>query len=153
MNVDKKQAQEVFEDFLMRMDDQLEALADEAAKRGIKLDKTLDDLERLEKLFDLMVEGADKDTRSSLIVTFARYLGEVVRIRYGGRWALPLDDEKNINFNKPVIVGHAKIEGLEFSPLTTMRAYALKKKPGMLRRAVDADIDPKPLDLSGLIEE
>ncbi len=152
MAISKEEALEDFDNFLMVMDDQLEALYDEATKRRFALDLSLDDLERLEKLFDLMADGVDNDTRASLIVSFGRHLGEVVRENYGGRWAVPLDDEKNINFNKPVIIGHTKIEGLEFAPLTVMRAYSLRKKPGTLRRAVEADVNPQMLDLSELIE-
>jgi len=153
MVISKEQALEDFDHFLMVMDDQLDALRNEAAKSGITLDLSFDDLDRLEKLFDMMVSGVDNDTRSSLIVSFARHLGEVVRENYGGKWAVPLDDEKNVNFNKPVIIGHTKIEGLEFAPLTVMRAYLLRKKPGTLRRAVDADVNPEALDLSELVEK
>lgn len=153
MKIDKSQALEDFDLFLMLMDDQLEALREEAIKRNVMLDLSVADFDRLEKLFDLMMEGSDEDTRSSLIVSFARHLGEIVRMNYGGKWMLPLEDAKNINFNKPVIIGYSKIEGLEFAPLTVMRAYALRKKPGTLKRAVDADINPMALDLSGLIEE
>lgn len=150
--MDHTEAQEKFEAFLMIMDDQLEALKDEAAKRELRLDSSLADLERLERLFDLMSEGLDTDAKAGLIVTFARHLGEIVRIRSGGTWHLPLSDEKNINFNAPVIVGHTSITGLGFAPLSVMRAYALRRKPGTLRRAVEADIHIKPVDLSGLIE-
>lgn len=153
MVISREQALEDFDHFLMVMDDQLDALRNEAAKRGITLDLSLDDLERLEKLFDMMVGDVDNDTRSSLIVSFGRHLGEVVRENYGGRWFVPLDNEKNVNFNKPVIIGHAKLEGLEFAPLTAMRAYSLRKKPGTLRRAVDADVSPEALDLSELVEK
>lgn len=151
--MNKTEARDKFEAFLMAMDDQLEALADEAATRGIQLDSSLADLERLEQLFDLMSQGLDKDATAGLVVTFARHLGEVVRLRFGGTWHLPLDDEKNVNFNTPVIVGHTPIAGLQFAPLSVMRAYALRRKPGTLRRAAEADVHIKPLDLSGLIED
>jgi hypothetical protein len=100
-----------------------------------------------------MAEGVDKDTTNRLIVYFGRYLGEIVRTNYGGKWHLSLDDPKNVNFNTPVIIGHTPIEGLEFSPIRTMRAFALKRQPGMLSRAINADINPRPIDLSDLIEE
>lgn len=135
------------------MDDQLEALRDEGAGRGIVLDLSIADFDCLEKLFDLMTQGVDRDTRSSLVVSFARHLGEVVRLEYGGKWVLSLDDEKNVNFNGPVIRGHAKIDGLEFAPLTVMKAYSIRKQPGTLKRAVDAQTNPEPLDIGGLIEE
>lgn len=152
MKIDKKSAQEDFDNFLMVMDDQLEALEEEASKRGIKLDFSLNDLERLERLFDLMSEGLDKDATSSLVVTFARHLGEIVRLNFGGKWHLSLDDPNNVHFNKPVLIGHTAVEGLEFAPTFVMRGYALRRQPGSLRRAIDAQINVKPLDLSGLIE-
>lgn len=153
MSIDKASAKEKFDGFLMAMDDQLGALKIEAEKRGIPLDLSLDDLDRLERLFDLMSAGLSKDAISSLVVAFARHLGEVVRLKYGGKWHLPLDDEKSVNFNTPVLVGHSPVKDLEFAPLSTMRAYALRKRSGTLRRAVDADININPLDLSGLVEE
>ena len=149
----KAQALQDFDDFLMAMDDQLQALRDEAAGRNMTLDLSTADLDRLEKLFDLMTQGVDEDTRSSLVVSFARHLGEIVRLNYGGKWVLPLEDEKNVNFNRPVISGHSRIDRLEFAPLTVMKAYSIRKKPGTLKRAVQAQIDPKPLDIDGLMEE
>ncbi|QVN13191.1 hypothetical protein [Burkholderia sp. LAS2] len=153
MAFDRKSAEEEFDNFLMNMDDQLDWLSGKAEEHGIELDLGLDDLSKLEKLFDLLSDGKDKDYVSRLVVTFARFLGEVVRENYGGKWTLSLDDEKNINFNTPVIVGHVPIDGLEFAPLSVMRAYALRRKPGTLHRAVDAQVNPKPVDLSGLEEE
>ncbi|MBR8233532.1 hypothetical protein K6W26_08885 [Burkholderia sp. AU42008] len=153
MVFDRKVAEEAFDDFLMIMDDQLDWLSDEAKQHGIQLTVKLDDLPKLEKLFDLMSDGKDKDYVSGLVVAFARFLGEIVRENYGGKWELPLDDEKNVNFNTPVIVGHTPVEGLEFAPLSVMRAYALRRKQGTLQRAVSAQINPTPLDLSGLAEE
>ncbi|WP_334054461.1 hypothetical protein [Burkholderia cepacia] len=142
-----------FDNFLMDMDDQLDWLSEKAMEHGIELGVKLDDCPKLEKLFDLLSSGQNKDYALGLVVTFARYLGEIVRENYGGKWILPLDDDKNVNFNTPVIVGHTPIEGLEFAPLSVMRAYALRRKPGTLQRAVDAQVDPKPVDLSGLTEE
>lgn len=150
---DREQALEKFDDFLMIFDEQTDALEKDAAARGIDLDFSVESLAKLEQLFLLMAEGADKDAISQLIVYFARYLGEIVRINYGGKWILSLDDPKNVNFNTPVIVGHTPIPDLEFDPIGQMRAFSLKKRPGMLWQAIDADINPNPLDLSDLVEE
>jgi len=152
MTIDKKVAEDKFDDFLMIMDDQLDWLDNETDKYKVTLDLTPDDLSKLERLFDLMSENQDKEFISKLLITFARHLGEVVCRNYGGKWNLPFDDEKNVNFNTPVIIEHTPIDGLEFAPLSVMRAYALHRKEGTLQLAVDAQIDPKPLDLSGLIE-
>jgi hypothetical protein len=153
MKFDRRAAEETFDDFLAEMDDQLDWLSDEAKRQGIRLNVELDDLPKLEKLFDILSNEKNKDYVSGLVVTFARFLGEIVRENCGGKWVLPLDDDKNVNFNTPVIVGHTPIEGLEFAPISVMRAYALRRKPGTIKRAVDAQINPKPIDLSGLAEE
>lgn len=150
---DKNESIEKFDDFLMIFDEQTDVLEADAASRGIDLDFSIDSLAKLEKLFPLMADGADKETTSQLIVYFARYLGEIVRTNYGGKWVLSLDNPKNVNFNTPVILGHAPMEDLEFSPIGMMRAFALKRQPGMLWRTIDADINPNPLDLSDLVEE
>jgi hypothetical protein len=152
MTFNKKEAEEKFDDFLMIMDDQLDWLTEEAERYGFTLKLTPDDFAKLEKLFDLMSEGQNKDFISRLVITFARHLGEIVRVNYGGKWELPLDDEKNVNFNTPVIVGHTPIQGLEFAPLSVMRAYSLRRKRGTLQQAVEAHVTPSPLDISDLIE-
>lgn len=149
----KELALEKFDDFLMIFDDQTDALEQDAEARGIELDFSLSSLEKLEQLFTMMAEGKDKDAIGQLIIYFARYLGEIVRTNYGGMWKISLDDPKNVNFNTPVIVGHTPIEDLEFAPIGIMRAFALKRQPGMLLRAINADVNPSPVDLSGLIEE
>jgi hypothetical protein len=51
-----------FDDFLFSMDDQLDAVRAEAQRRQLDLDLSLDDLERLEALFDAV---AGKKRRQS----------------------------------------------------------------------------------------
>lgn len=148
VNINKIDAEEDFDDFLMAMDGQLKWLEEEASELNLALSISKNTPELLEVLFDRMSEGMNDDNKDRLLVIFGRYLGEFVRNTYGGKWTLPLDDEKNINFNTPVIVGHSKFEGLEFSPIRTMRAYSLRKKPGMIRKIIHSDISPKILDLS-----
>lgn len=153
MSFNKEAAENTFERFLIIMDDQIEFLKDEAEKNNIELDDSLSDLEKLEDLFDIMSQNLSGDGKSSLLVFFARHLGEVVRLNYGGKWFIQLEDKKNINFNEPVIIGHSPIEGLDFAPISVMRSYALRRKKGTLRCAVDADINPKAIDIDSLIEE
>lgn len=143
---------ETFDDFLAAMDDQLNWLAEEGRKRGINLTKGLADFENLEALFDDLATGASKSDVAGLTVVFGRHLGEVMLACHGGAWHLPLDDPKSVNFNTPVIIGHSQVQGLEFAPLSVMRAYALRRRPGTLRRAFEAQTVPGPLDLSDLIE-
>jgi hypothetical protein len=148
MKVNRVEAEEKFDDFLMIMDDQLEWLEDEASKRGIDLRCTPNTPELLELLFDKMSVSMNEDDISRLLVVFGRYLGEFILTTYGGKWTLPLDDEKNINFNTPVIVEHTKFEGLEFSPIRAMRAYYLRRRKGLIRQTILNQIAPEIVDLS-----
>lgn len=153
MSFNKKEAEEHFENFLVIMDDQIEGLKGDAEKYNIFLDDSLSDLERLEDLFDVMSKNVVQSEISGLVVMFARHLGEVVRLNFGGRWFIQLEDKKNINFNEPVIIEHCPVEGLDFAPVSVMRAYSLRRKKGTLRRAVEADTNPQELNLSDLIED
>lgn len=142
----------MLDDFLSFMDDQIDWLESEAAKHNIPISLNASCCESLEKLFDLLSQGKEKAGLAGLSVAFARNLGEHVRQTHHGEWTLSLDDPKNVNFNTPVIIGHSAVPGLEFAPLAVMRAYALRRRAETLARALDAQIKPKPLDLSDLVD-
>jgi len=148
MNINQDQAAEVFDDFLIATDDQIEWLIEEAKKHKIALTNSPNTPELLEKSFDLISEELNEEDIEKLIVIFGRYLGEFIRLNYDGKWTLPLKDKKNVNFNTPVITGHSPIEGLEFAPIRVICAYALRRYKGTIRRAIDNHIHPQILDLS-----
>ncbi len=56
---------------------------------------------------------------------------------------------KSINYNTPVIINHAQ-EGLEFSPISVMRTFSIRKKSAFLKQAIYADVDIQPVNLSDL---
>lgn len=153
MTLDLDEARETFDQFLMLMDGQIEWLVAQARIHGIALDGSPESLDRLERLHDLMAVTLSEDERDSLRVVFARYLGETVRLAHGGKWTLPLDDPKDINFNLPVIVGHSSCPWLEFNPIHTMRAYSLRGTPGLIRGVIAHSVNPQILDLSDLVED
>ncbi|HDS1074552.1 TPA: hypothetical protein QDZ65_001563 [Stenotrophomonas maltophilia] len=153
MTFNLEEAREAFEQFLMLMDGQIEWLVAQAQTHGIELDGSPESLDRLERLHDLMAATLSEDERDSLRVVFARYLGETVRLAHGGKWALPLDDHKDIHFNRPVIIGHSRYPLREFSPIHAIRAYSLRRRPGLIRNIVASSVDPRILDLSDLAEE
>jgi hypothetical protein len=148
----QKKAEDDFEVFLTIMDDQIEGLKEDAEKRSIYLDDSIDDGEKLENLFDSMAADLSENEKKGLIVLFARHLGEIMRLNYGGSWHLSIEDEKNVYFNTPVIREHSSIKGLEFSPLFPIRSYALRKKKGTLRTAIMAHVAPKELNIDHLLE-
>ncbi|GGY55927.1 hypothetical protein [Pseudoduganella albidiflava] len=151
LNIDE--ALEIFDNFIFEMDDRIEAIEAEAEKHGLHLTHTMDSLEKIELLFFKLTRDASEDDRESLIISFGRLIGEIVRIEYNGRWHLSLDDPKNVYYNLPVIIGHAPMKDLEFSPLFAMRALWLRKKHGLLRQIIMGQIHPRELDLDDLIEE
>jgi hypothetical protein len=155
MAIDFHAAEEQFQSFLVLMDEQIEWLESEARTHDIDISVSGDTvmLQRLESLFDVLSGGKDRDEIAGLNVVFARFLGEWLRLHFGGAWRLPLDDPKNVNFNTPVIEGHTRIPGLQFAPILAMRAYSLRRKPGVLLQAITAQVDPKTLDLTDLQEE
>jgi len=153
MTLDLDEAREAFDQFLMLMDGQIEWLVTQARIHGIELDGSPESLDRLERLHDLMAVALSEDERDSLRVVLARYLGETVRLLHGGRWDLPLDDPRDVNFNRPVIVGHSRYPLCEFSPIHAIRAYSLRRSPGLIRRIVSSSVSPQILDLSDLAEE
>lgn len=154
MSFDLQSAREVFDDFLLCMDDQIEGLQREAFSHGVALDLTDASIERLEALFDVVVPlSAPTDVQRGHLVAFGRYLGEVMRLNHQGRWHLPLDDQKNIYFNQPVIMGH-RPDAVLFAPISVMRAYAVRRKAGTVSAAFRNHAAPtaKPLDISDLAE-
>ena len=148
-----KEKKEKFDEFLMIMDDQLEALEKDAIRHGIRIDRNMESLELLEQLFSKMKTEISKDDIGRLIVYFARYLGEIVIKTFGGHWYLPLEDKKNVNYNIPVIIGHSPVRDLDFAPISVVRGFSIKKNVGSFRIAIDAQISPNPLDLSNLPDE
>jgi hypothetical protein len=149
----KDDAKEKFDNFLFLMDDQLEAVESEAQERAIPLTVDMDSLENLEKLFFQVTKDCSEEEKQGWIVTFARYLGEIVRGTFDGKWHLSLEDPKNIFFNTPVIINHTQIENLQFSPIFTIRALSLRKKSGLLRQIIMADIKPRELNIAHLEEK
>ena len=88
--------------------------------------------------------------KESLLITAGRYLGEVVRERFGGQWELPLSDPSNVNYNQPVVMRHGA-EGLEFAPVSVIRGFVKKRQRGLLARAVASQVSPAKLDLAELV--
>jgi hypothetical protein len=153
--VNRDEARQRFDDFLLVMDEQLHALEQDAARVGLPLALGTDTPEQLEAVFDALAQGLSREkdpaTWGSLLVYVGRYLGEWVRQTVGGRWELPLDDVRNVNFNTPVIVGHSPVQGLDLAPISLVRAYGLRRQRGTLRRGVMAQVCPElPLDRSDL---
>src|SRR6478609_1794019 len=88
---------EKFEDYLFHMDDSLDALTAFAKSLDrpelLPLDYSFESLDRLESLFELVLNGdAKPDVSNDLFQTrLATYLGETRRKNLGGKWKLEED--------------------------------------------------------------
>lgn len=142
--LDRKREQEKFEQFLFMMDDLLEGFVKKASAKGYNLDYSLESLDRLEEYHTGTESGMDEST---FIYDASQYLGEVVRKTYGGKWQLSIDDPTDVYYGFPVLVGHSPHD-VGFCPYQVVRAFTMKKKRGLMRRAVENDINPEKLSLT-----
>lgn len=95
------QAQDEFEEFLFEMDDVLDDLVADAGSKGFGFDFSLESLDAFEEyLSSLRREGQPRDF---LRTRGGRYLGEVFRKTFGGRWELCLKSPKYLYYGLPVL--------------------------------------------------
>lgn len=142
---DGADGQEKFESFLIEMDDVLEVFTKELTGEGYRLDGSLASLDELERYFVERCAGRDSRDIERFVQRGARYLGEVVRKTYGGRWSL--GDPYGLGESQPLIAGHSPF-GVEFPPHEIMRNFVHRGQRGLLRQAVVNDISPDDLALT-----
>jgi hypothetical protein len=147
-------AHATFATFLREMDDRLQQLELLADEDGLYLDYNEVSLADFETLLGWLLDEARTSggDATSIIVTGARYLGEVMRRVHGGQWHLSLDDPKSVHYNTPVIVGH-NASGTEFAPIFLCRAFAKRRQLGLFARAIRSQIAPESLDLGSLLAQ
>jgi hypothetical protein len=126
---------EKFELFLCEMDDVLEDFVSQAQTAGVVLDYTVASLDALEAYIGTTLQAG---APGELVKNRAsRYLGEVFRRTVGGKWQLCLRDPKYLYFKLPVIANYSS-KPIEFSPVSIISNYTIRRKPGLLRAAVEA---------------
>lgn len=141
----KKDLIEKFENFLFNMNDYLEQIEIKASEQNFKFDFTIENLNQVEAYLidnNTIVDSNDYNDISA-------YLGEVVRINYGGKWICCLDKENNsLYYGFPVIEGHTKIKDLLFSPFHIVRSFILNHKKDLFTNAIKSQVNPKEIDWS-----
>jgi hypothetical protein len=83
-----------------------------------------------------------EEERRPLIGWAARYYGEVVRHKYGGKWILSIDDPNDLYYGLPVIIGHAK-DDIEFAPSEMILNLLTSRKKGLLQQIVQSHVAPE----------
>jgi hypothetical protein len=130
---------EKFEMYVFEMNDVVEEFVDDAHKAGFTLDYSLDSLVTLEEYW-LVGKGGEDPER--LLQRSARYFGEVFRKNVGGRWELCSDDPQDMYFKFPVIAGYSRSQPhMVFCPLFVFRNFKVRERRGILRTAIEADME------------
>lgn len=96
-----------FDDWCAEMDSEISALKDSLpASVAAALDFTLDSLDVLERyLLDTYSASDEIVEQRDNFVRFGRYIGEVLRLHANMHWDIDLDNDNNIDFKSPVLVG------------------------------------------------
>jgi hypothetical protein len=137
------QDHEKFNLFMFYIDDSVEAVIELGRKYNLEISIDMTSLEDFERLMELEnVDPAD----NSKINTFAQFLGENFRRRYGGRWKLGDDEKDAKRYAVPVIAGHAGSD-VSFDPIDKTRKFARQRKSGLIQRAILSIVKPEVLDV------
>ncbi|MBF9219807.1 hypothetical protein [Hymenobacter ruricola] len=152
--LDFAEEEEKFQLFLFELEDRQEAFIENSTAQGYQLDYTSQSLTELERYLTAMPFSWDdkSDEAVGRRLDCWTYLGEVVRQNHGGDWQLSWNDDNSANRGQFVITGHAPVEGVEFTPLRLIKTFIQRGQSGALNRAVQAQVNPTPVDFSDLRE-
>ena len=102
--------------------------------------KSLEELERYIREQRLTFQESSDEALSDRTNCWY-YLGEVVRLNYGGGWEFSMHEDNTANWGAYVVVGHCPVAGVEFEPLSIVRNFIANGYPsGAFRRAIMADV-------------
>ena len=126
-----------FQAWLMEMDDAISAFRRTLPKSiADKLDFSADSLDALEKLILETypnVDAAKAPAESRRVDAMARYLGEVFRKHFGGKWKIDYADKKNAFYGLPQLAG-MKGQNVQFCPLTLVTASTHRRSGTFIRK-------------------
>jgi hypothetical protein len=143
-NLSKEELEEKFENFLFNIEDYLESIIDKANSQDYVFDYTLNSLKDVESYIIKNNTTIDDDDYNDL----SAYLGEVLRLTYGGKWICNLDEINNsLYYGFPVIEGHS-VSGVLFSPFHIVRAFILRRKTNLFCEAIESQVHPQEIDWS-----
>jgi hypothetical protein len=142
--MEDEELEEKFENYLFNIDEYLESISNKANHQGYNFDYSLDTLNDVENYIIKNNTTIESDDYNDL----AAYLGEVLRLNYGGKWICNLDKENNsLSYGFPVIEGHS-IPDVLFSPFHVVKAFILRKKSNLFFEAIESQVNPKDIDWS-----
>jgi len=139
----RERLKDKFELFMFNMSDYLDDLQSKAEQLGYNLDYTLKSLNDLE---DYLTKN-EVNENSDDIESIACYFGEIVRKNVGGRWDCDLEDESDLYYGKPVIIGHTTPDDLMLSPFDSVMIYILRPTKGFFLSVIENDLNDEPINL------
>ena len=157
INYNKEEEEDKLQVFLFNMDEEeIDFIAQaRAAGYGLNDEHTLDSLSELERYaLERNINFQDPSEEALDARTLCwYYLGEVVRMNYGGNWEFSMSEDNTMHWGLYVIEGHTPIPGLEFEPLGLLKRFLRKRNPGALLRGINSQVNPQPVDFSDLPDE
>ena len=82
------------------------------------------------------VNEAKAPTEAARVDAMARYVGEVFRKHFGGKWKIDYSDKKNAFYGRPQIAG-MKSQEVQFCPLALVTASTQRRTGTFFRNIFD----------------
>lgn len=157
INYNKEEEEEKLQIFLFNMDEEETGFIAQAqaASYGLNAAHTLDSLSELERyLVEQNINFQDPSEEALDARTLCwYYLGEAVRMNYGGNWEFSMSEDNTMHWGRYVIEGHTPIPGLEFEPLGQVKRFLRKRNSGAFLRSINSQVNPEPIDFSEFPDE
>lgn len=137
-----------FQFWLMDMDDALERFMQSVPRQtAAALNSSAESLEILEGLILAQyatVAEAKAPEQAKRLDGYARYIGELFRRHFGGKWKIELDDPKNAFYRLPQIAG-MRGQQVPLCPLT-MVTTAVDRRTGKFLRTIFNNYQKKQVE-------
>ena len=129
-------ADDQFQVWLMDMSDAIErfrqSVSTDIAARLDFSPESLDVVEQLVLAKYPALDGVKKQSEAKSLDGIARYVGQVFREHFGGKWMIDFSDEKNVFYGLPQLVGMAG-QRTQMCPLTTVTASVDRRTKKFIR--------------------
>ncbi|WP_046247283.1 hypothetical protein [Hymenobacter terrenus] len=153
----KEEEESKLDTFIFNMDEEEIGFIKQARQQGYMLDEehsltSLTELERYALEKGINFQDPSEEALDARTLCWY-YLGEVVRMNYGGSWQFSMSEDNTMHWGLYVIEGHTPIQGLEFEPLGLLRRFIRKKASGTFLTSIENHVNPKPVDFSQFPDE
>lgn len=157
INYNREEEEDKLQIFLFNMDEEEVGFIAQARAEGYELnaEHTLGSLNELERyLLEKNINFQDPSVEALNARTLCwYYLGEVVRMNYGGNWEFSMSEDNTMYWGRYVIEGHTPVPGVQFEPMGLVARFLRKRNPGTFLRSINSQVNPEPVDFSEFPDE